>query len=108
MKDKLLSMLGLCKKAGRLVQGFDPVAQAAAQDGIFLIVLAEDLSPKSAKEIRHVALKQNIEVCAAPFSMDEVWHRTGRRAGILAISDQGLAEAVKRILSRVTEEDLVV
>ena len=105
MKDKLKGALGLLKKSGMLTMGFDPVAEAAAKGKICLIVLAEDLSPKSAKEIRYIAHKHNTDVVTAPVAMDEIWYLLGRRTGILGASNQGLADIVRRETSRVGEEE---
>lgn len=98
VEDKLLSMLGLCKKAGKLTSGFDPVAEKVAQGYVSLIVLARDLSPKSEKEIRRVADKYNVKICGAPFTMEQVMQRTGRRCGILGVCDKELAKAVGGIM----------
>lgn len=111
MTDRLLSQLGLCRKAGRLVCGFDAVSEAIAKNTVFLVIAAQDLSPKSKKEIEYVAAKAAIEVIAAPATMDEIEWKTGKRAGVLAVADKGLAESVRKILTaqtavnRVNEED---
>lgn len=96
MTNRLLSTLGICKKAGRLVMGADAVTEAAALGGIALILLCEDLSPKSAKNMAFVANKHNIAICTAPIRMDEIWHRLGKRSGIIGVADQGLAGTVSK------------
>ena len=105
MKNKLLPLLGLCKKAGKLLEGFDAVREAARKDKVKLIVLAEDISPKSRKEAEYVAQQQNIPLFTAPFGMDEIGYRLGKRAGILALTDQGLADRIMSIASRLSEEE---
>ena len=105
MKDRLLSTIGICRKAGKLVMGFDAVAEAIKLGEISLIVLARDLSPKSAKEMAYLAGKQNISLCKPPISMDEFWSRLGRRCGILGVADKGLADTIIRTASRVNEEE---
>lgn len=102
MKDKLLGTLGICRKAGKLIMGFDPVAEAIALDQICLVLLAEDLSPKSAKELVFIAEKKQVPFCTPPILMDEIWSRLGRRSGILGVTDQGLATAVRRIIAAPT------
>jgi ribosomal protein L7Ae-like RNA K-turn-binding protein len=105
VKEKLKGALGLLKKSGMLTMGFDPVAEAAAKGNIFLIVLAEDLSPKSAKEIRYIANKHNVDVVTAPVAMDEIWYLLGRRTGILGAANEGLAHIVRTEISRLREEE---
>jgi ribosomal protein L7Ae-like RNA K-turn-binding protein len=108
---KLLSALGICKKAGKLAEGFDPVAESARSGKARLILTARDLSPKSEKEVVRIALETCVEHRRIEVSMDEIWAGLGRRAGILAVADEGLAGVVKRTLpsgkpaDRVNEEE---
>lgn len=109
MDSKLLSTLGICRKAGKLVAGFDAVAEETVKGALSLILLAGDLSPKSGKEMRFVAAKHNIEVCDAPFVMEDIQKRLGRRSGILGVADPGLARTIKTYLeSHAVEEDSII
>lgn len=105
MMDRLLSLLGICRKAGKLIHGFDATAEAARNHTAQLILTSEDLSPKSKKEIEYISSKENVETVSMPVSMSEIERKTGKRAGILAVADNGLAQAVKREISRANEED---
>jgi len=106
MRDRLLSTLGLCRRAGKLIWGFDAVAQAVAADKARLVLFARDISPKSAKEMRYLCEKKKIIPHTAPVTMDEIWFRVGKRAGILAVADQGLSHKITELLSRMhTEEE---
>mgnify|MGYP003377541488 CR=1 FL=1 len=55
MNDSLLSSIGLARKAGKLILGFDAVSAACKNGTAALVLLSEDLSPKSRKEIVRVA-----------------------------------------------------
>jgi ribosomal protein L7Ae-like RNA K-turn-binding protein len=100
VKDRLLGVLGICAKAGKLTFGFDAVREAAVAGQISLILLTGDLSPKSAKEMTYTADKQNINICAIPVMMDEIAFRFGKRSGIIGITDKGLADAVQLAVNR--------
>ncbi len=105
MKNKLLGALGLLRKAGALVMGFEAVGEAAAKGKLHLIILAEDLSPKSARQMHIVGEKHNIEVVTAPIPIEEIGYLLGKRAGILGAANEGLADKVRMEISRVSEED---
>ena len=92
--SKTLSALGLCKKAGKLVLGFDAAADAIKKGNVRLLLLARDISPKSAGKITRPALDKNIKTLTLPVAMDELWHMLGKRAGILAVTDEGLAALI--------------
>ena len=106
--EKLLGTLGLCKKAGKLILGFDAVAQAIQAGEVSLVVLAQDLSPKSAKEIIRIAQMHGTEHIHISAEMEDIKRRVGKKAGILAITDQGLSKAVaSKAQARQHEEENV-
>lgn len=104
MKDRLLSTLGICRKAGKLVLGFDAVSDAAREQSLALILLSSDLSPKSAKEMAFTAEKFHTPYCSAPFMMDDIRLRLGKRCGIIGVTDPGLAETLKQSCRACEEE----
>lgn len=95
MKDKLLSLLGICRKAGKLSCGFDPAVESVKKRQAALVLTAADLSPKTKKEIEFIAAREHIEAISVPVTIDEIGSKTGKRAGVLAITDKGLAQSVK-------------
>lgn len=100
MEDRLLSILGICRKAGKINHGFKAAADSVKKHEAVLVLTTKDLSQKTKKEIIFISDKENIEVVAIPVTMDEIAWKTGRRAGILAITDYGLAKSVKMELQR--------
>lgn len=105
MNDKLLSLLGICRKAGKLAHGFDAAGDTLKKREAELILTAKDLSPKSKKEIEFIASKHNVDVISIPATIDEIGTKTGKRAGILSVTDKGLAKSLRDGLSRVNEEE---
>jgi len=94
VKNKVLSLLGLCKKAGHLIWGFDETTRALEKGNVELLLLAADLSPKSAKEMIHLADRQNINAVRLDVTMEELWYTLGKRVGILAVTQKGLADKI--------------
>ncbi len=78
--------------------GFDAVVEeiASPKSKAAGIILAEDISPKTEKEIRFEAEKHGVEPVKAPFTMDEVKAALGKRVGILLILDEGLYISIKK------------
>jgi len=102
-----LSTLGLCKKAGKLILGFDAVAEYMRGKGRGLLILTADLSPKSAKEIIRIADAQGFAYLRIGAAMDDIKRLVGKKAGIVAITDHGLAQSFAG-KARHDEEDLNV
>ena len=90
--NKLFDLLTICRKAGKLEMGFDPMKEALAGGKAHTVITASDISQKTEKEVRFFADKKNVTVKKAAFTIDEVYMRLGKRAGILTICDGGFAE----------------
>ena len=50
-KQKLLSAVSLCRKAGKLVMGFDAVRESVMSGKAWLVLLAADVSDGTAKRM---------------------------------------------------------
>ena len=103
MNNNILSTLGICRKAGKLIMGFDAAKEAIGLDKACLIAITSDISPKTAKEIRFFAGKKNLPVCTLPISMEDIHSRFNRRCGVLAVCDNGLANTLER--NSINKED---
>ena len=102
--NKLASMLSLSKKAGKLVLGFDVVKEALEKKNAGLVLRAKDLSPKSRKEMVLVCEKNGARYKDLPLTMDEVWFVAGKRAGIIAVADEGLANKLAQLTDDAIKE----
>ena len=103
--NKLASMLSLTQKAGRLLLGFDVAKGAVKKKNAGLVLLAKDLSPRSRKEIALVCEKSGAQVKEMPLTMDEVWFAVGKRAGVLAVADEGLAKKLAQLTDDKNKEE---
>jgi ribosomal protein L7Ae-like RNA K-turn-binding protein len=89
--DRLLSLLGLARRAGRLFLGSDAVREAARRGGCPLILLAADLSPHTVRTVRAAAEGKKVKILLLHATMDEIGCAIGKRTGVLAINDIGFA-----------------
>ena len=102
--NKLLSAISLSKRAGKLLLGFDQVEDAVLAGKAVVVLTAADLSEKSRQGINRVCEAKQIENLPIPATMDELWFQIGKRTGILAVTDPGLAGLLKQALRRATED----
>lgn len=98
--NKLLSLLGLCRRAGRLEAGFDACQKAARTGRAALLAAAEDISEKTYKNLRYEADRAGIPAVRLAASIEELGHACGVRAGVAAVCDKGFAAAVRKELER--------
>lgn len=102
--DKVLSLLGLCRRAGRLAPGFDVSREAARSGKAALLLAAGDVSEKTFKNLRYEAERAGIPAVRLKPSMNELGRACGIKAGVVAVADQGFAAALIKELEQTEQE----
>ena len=97
---KVLGFISLCRRAGRLTTGMDAAVEKAEAH---LLLLARDLSPRSAARLRQKL--PDIPVISLPCTMQTLSRYTGKNTGILAVCDENFAGGIRAMMSD-DEEDL--
>ena len=88
-ENRLTASLTMCRKAGRLLLGFDAVREAAAQGSVKLILLAADASAKTEKETRFCA--GEIPVRKLLLDMDTLKLYFRKRTAVFGVCEEGFA-----------------
>lgn len=104
MNDAFLSALGLCKRAGRLVFGFETVKNAMQKCEAEIVFSATDLSAKTAKELAFLCETYEVEHIKTQYDMQNLGASIGKVTGIIAVTDSGFAKMLKQKL--VTQEGI--
>jgi len=104
MNDGFLSALGLCKRAGRLVFGFETVKNAMQKGEAQIVFSATDLSLKTQKELAFLCETYEQEHIATKYDMHTLGASIGKVTGIIAVTDEGFAKLLKQKL--VTQEGI--
>ena len=105
--DNTLATLGLCRRAGKLVYGFDAVIDSIRPpDGVKGkpkpggVLIVSDLSEKTKKEVRFQCAKENVPVTELPHTLDDIKQVIGKRTGVLAVLDGGLYDSAVRSINK--------
>lgn len=96
-KEKWLSLLTICRKAGRLVLGFDPAKEEIQSHRAAGVFVTADASPRTKKEVRFFCEREGIPVCETELAMDDIQRAVGRKAGVLAVCDKGFAKRLMEL-----------
>ena len=105
MMDPILSMIGICRKAGKIEPGEEPVDAAVRARDARLLLLAADAADNTARRCAHFAEVGQCLWLRIPESKYELGRALGRGScAVLAITDTGLALAVAQ---RLEEHDPV-
>lgn len=98
MNDRILSLLGICRRAGKLVMGADPSVDSIHKHKAKLIIMANDFSPKSGKSVLQAAHEFNVNVLNINRSKDDISMALGKFCGVLSIEDKGFAAKLKQLI----------
>ncbi len=93
MNEKILTLLGFCRKAGKLTVGTMRVTELIQKKNS-LVIVASDISQKTEKELSFFAAKKNGKVLRIPFDTETVSKAIGIKAGVVATTDEGFVKAI--------------
>ena len=104
--DKMLSMLGLCRRAGKLNAGYDLCVDKIKQGQARLALVASDISEKTYKNLCYEAAHMQIPVRRIKHDREVLGKACGIKAGIVVITDEGFTKAIVDMDDRMDEGGL--
>ncbi len=105
--NELLATISLCKRAGKLALGFDVVKRAVDDKTAVLVIVASDISERTLNEMQTVC-KNRITMRKADITMAEIEFMLSKRFGVMAVTDNGLAQKINGILDRTNGEETIL
>ncbi len=101
MTDELLGLLGLAKKAGKLVLGEEGTIEAALAHQLRLVFIAADAAEGGAQKVARCAEAGNAPWVRLPLDKVQLGSAVGRAScAALGITDVGFAAAIAGKLSQ--------
>lgn len=97
MNNKILNLLGFAARSGNLSFGFDMSVEAMKKGNCQLVIVAEDISLKTKKEIDFFAQKTNVKhILPKGITMVLLTNAVGKKCGIVSVTDKGFANAIEK------------
>ncbi len=97
LPQQTLNLLTICRKAGKLILGFDPVRDAVKSKQAFCVLLAADASPKTAKEAVFFC-GGVVPLYTVPVSAEALAGCFHRKVAVMAVCDAGFARRFGTLL----------
>ena len=106
MNNKLCGLMGIARRSGHILIGFDAVRAALLAGKTQLILLASDCSPKTEKELRFDAEGKTCPVIKVEADKDAFTAALGMQkpVAVIATDDRGFATA----MIKHTKEDVAL
>jgi ribosomal protein L7Ae-like RNA K-turn-binding protein len=96
-KQKLLNLLGLARRAGKLVTGEDMVLSAIRAGKVNLVFFAEDGGASSKKKFTDKTSSYDVAFTTA-LTRQELADATGLARTVLGVADRGFAKKMREYL----------
>ena len=96
MQNKLTSLLGLSRRAGKLTMGHDPVAESVAKGESCLVLMAQDLSPRTKKSIVSI-VGTAVPLVETALTLHEMGFAVGKRVGVVSVNEAGFAKKLQAL-----------
>ena len=90
--DKLLSFLGICRRAKKLVIGAETTVDSLNSGKSRLVIYADDVSANSLKKVLRTAQSRGVDAVRVPRSKEELSIALGRLSGVISVEDKGIAD----------------
>lgn len=100
MNDKLLSFIGLCRRAGKMTIGNDPVAEDIKKGISKLVLIADDISHNTEKDITKKAGDGKVRTIKIPYSKEQISVSLGKLAAVISVNDEGFAKRILELIDK--------
>lgn len=92
---KVMSMLSLCQKAGKIVSGEFAVEKSLQEGSSFLVIIAEDASDNTKKKFENKSFFYKVD-CLKYSTKVEISQAIGKlNRSVFSIIDEGFANKIK-------------
>lgn len=95
--QKMINLLTICRRAGKMIIGFDAVSDAVRNKKAFSVMTAQDISANTLKEISFICEKHNIKIIPCGLDKEELAVYLGKTAAVIGICDKGFAKGFEKM-----------
>ena len=105
MNDRLLSILGLCRRAGKIVIGTDPVIESVTTGKSFIVLMTKDFSANSKKNILKASNNSSVKTFVINRTKDELSMAIGKYCAVVSITDRGFSNKLHESILKEQEQE---
>lgn len=98
MVNKVYGLLGICSKAGKVISGTDIILENLPKKKVSLVIVAEDASEKTIKNIKYYCEKENVELLIYGNIFENSKSIGKHNRAVIGIIDKNLANSLKKVI----------
>lgn len=103
MKIKILNLLGLATKAGKIVSGEDIVIETMRKKKAKIVFLGNDCSESTLDKFEKKCFFYKVNLNTM-FTSQELSHGIGKTRTIIALTDEGFYQAINKYIGGAKDE----
>lgn len=107
MNDKILSLLGLCRRAGKLTPGADAVLTKVQKGKSKLVIVAGDISKNTQTKLSLACDRANVKLIKLSRSKQQLGKAIGKLCAVVSVSDKGFAQRLDELIEDENREVIV-
>ena len=96
-QQKTVNLLSICRKAGKLILGFDAVKEAAMEGDISCVIVTEDISLKTLKEVKFFCANTHTDIVKVDMTKEEMFDTVSKEVAVVGVADKGFAKKLAEL-----------
>lgn len=96
-QQKAINLLTMCRRAGRIIMGFDAVKEATLEKGVSCVIIADNISIKTLKEVKFFCNNTRTKIIKLGIDSDDIFDALGKETVVMAIADHGFAKRFEEL-----------
>ncbi|MGN1481380.1 L7Ae/L30e/S12e/Gadd45 family ribosomal protein [Porcipelethomonas sp.] len=96
-QQKIINLLTICRKSGKMISGFDAVKEAVYEGNVSCVLTTDDISQKTLKEVKFFCGNSKVDVLELGIDSADLYGILGKEVVVAAISDFGFAKRFKEL-----------
>lgn len=98
MNQKILNLLGLCKRSGNLSLGYDATIESITKKKAKLCLIASDASDRVKDRMKKNCENMKTAVFVTDFEIKDFESSIGKSVAVFSVNEKGFAEKIKTLL----------
>lgn len=100
MENRILGLLGISMKAGKVIFGTDACIEKIGKKKVDLIIIAEDASERTKSHLQAICEKNNISIVVYS-NIEKISKSIGKvNKAVIGIREKNLANQIKQLIYR--------
>lgn len=103
---EIMGLLTIARKASKLALGMDMTKDACKAGAAKCVLVANDLSKKSLKEIRFFCSLDSVPLYSLGMTIEQTGEQLGKKVGIIAVLDSGFYKKARTLLNEISADGI--